>query len=370
MRFINIMDIQGDEMIAKDIYTMNGQLLAKEGARLNPGLIGRIKQNNIMSLYVVDDIGLKVMEELGIDEFYLDDLIDPQMRISFNKNLQEKLKQFAGSRDTGKYSGSGAVLIEEVSRISESIVDELLDKKDLSVKLVDIKQLDVYDYGHSVNTAVLSVITGMIQGYNRNDLLILAQGALLMNIGNELFDNRILKKAGQLNRDEQTIMRSHTDLGRRILSDKSTISPYVKNIVYNHHERLDGSGYPRGIMGNEIDKYTKIVMIADVYDAMTSDRYYRKAYTQAEALEYIMGNTIMFDLEMAKVFSRNIILYPKGEYVRLSDGSFAMVIEQNRHIPLRPIVRVMKGKKTGETIDLRLETNITIVEVVQSLDIE
>ena len=151
------------------------------------------------------------------------------------------------------------------------------------------------------------------------------------------------------------------ELSRQLLNDNTLANAFVKNIVLKHHERMNGSGYPMGLKSSEIDKYTKIVMIADVYDAMTSDRPYRKAYTPNEALEYIMGPSNLFDPDSAYAFSRYILPYPPGELVELSGGSTALVIGTNEHMPLRPVVRVIMGVNRNEVIDLKERRNIVIL---------
>ena len=162
-------------------------------------------------------------------------------------------------------------------------------------------------------------------------------------------------------------MQSHPEISRQLLNDNTQANAFIKNIVLKHHERMDGSGYPNKLKAHEIDKYTKIVMIADVYDAMTSDRPHRKAHTPSDAIEYIMGPSNLFDHDSAFAFSRNIVPYPPGDLVELSDGSVALVLNSNELMPLRPVVRVISGSKMNEVIDLKKQYNIVIKKRVVSV---
>lgn len=369
MRFINLSDISGMEYLAQDVISSSGRLLAKKGLLLNSTLVEKIKQNNIHSAYVTDELSEGIIEDLGsVEDFYLKDIIDPNIRHTYNLKIRESFKKFKETKVDSRYSDSGTNLFKTVYEISDDIITNLLSGVEHNVSMLDIKSLDTYDYAHSVNTAVLSVLTGIKLGLREKELEHLSMGSLLMNIGKELIDSAILKKETELEEYERILINSHSELGRRILNDRSTISAYVKNIVYNHHERLDGSGYPRGLKGQEVDKLTRIVMISDVYDAMTSDRSYRPAHVQQEALEYIMGNSRLFDMEIARVFSQSIVIYPMGSYVKLSNGSIGMVIGQNKQLPLRPKVRIIMGRRLREIIDLARETNITILHTVKKLE--
>jgi len=361
MRLVNINEIPENSIIARSVYTSSGGMLINENTPVNEKVIRALINQDIHSVYVTDAITEKIKEEMNLDEeFYLKDVIDPLLRRKINVELKESISVFKKAKGLSSFSSEGANLMNHVSEISKTLVSELMLRKDRRVTLIDVKHLDIYDYEHAVNTAILSVIVGLSLGLTEKELLYISQGALLMNISNELLEPFITSKGDQLSLSDINIIKSHPELSRQLLNDNTQANAFVKNIVLKHHERMDGSGYPNKLKANEIDKYTKIVMIADVYDAMTSDRPHRKAHTPSEALEYIMGPSNLFDHESAFAFSRNIIPYPPGDLVELSDGSVALVLSSNDLMPLRPVVRVLSGREINAIIDLRTRYNIVI----------
>lgn len=361
MRLINIYEVAENNIVAQNIFSAKGTLLVKEGAAITPKIINTLNANNILSIYVTDELTEKIKDEMNLHEaFDLQDVIDPHLRRSFNQTIKKRFDIFKKSKGLSRYSDEGLDLVNQITDIAQTIVGELTIKKDPLVTLTDIKHLDIYDYEHSVNTAVLSVLTGLSMGWSEADLIILAQGALLMNIGNELILEAIKSKTTPLTTDELNMLKKHPEIGRELLSDNTILNAHVKNIVLNHHERMDGSGYPKKLKGHQIDKYSKVIMISDVYDAMTSDRSYRKAFSPNEALEYIMGGSAFFDYKSALSFSRNIVPYPVGEFVALSNGDIGIVIGNNKHMPLRPIVRVLSGLHINALVDLSTNTKMVI----------
>ena len=368
MRLVNIFEIPENAILARSVYTSSGSMLLKEDTVITDKAIRALQNQDIHSIYITDPITESIKKEMNLDdEFDLKDVIDPLLRRKFNTELKEGISSFKRAKGISNFSKEGENLMRQVEDISQTIVSEILLRKDRQITLVDVKHLDIYDYEHSVNTAILSVIIGISFGFSEKELLNMSQGALLMNISNELLEPFITSKNEQLSQTDYNIIRSHPELSRELLTDNTQANAFVKNIVLKHHERMDGSGYPKGLKANDIDKYTKIVMIADVYDAMTSDRPYRKAYTPNEALEYIMAAGHLFDYESAYAFSRHIIPYPPGDLVELSDRSIALVLSSNELMPLRPIIRVLSGTYINQVIDLKSKYNIVIKKRVVTM---
>lgn len=361
MRLVNINQMPPNAFVARSIYTSSGSMLVKEKTPVTDKVISILEKQDIRSIYITDEVTESIKEEMNLDDsFDLKDVIDPVLRRKFNLSLKESITGFKKAKGLSNFSTEGQNLLNKVDEIAQTIVSELLLSKDRKISLVDVKHLDIYDYQHAVNTAILSTIVGLSFGFSERELMYMAQASLLMNISNELLSPLLAGKGDDLSEEDFNIIKSHPELSRQLLNDNTLANAHVKNIVLKHHERMNGSGYPSGLKSSEIDKYTKIVMIADVYDAMTSDRPYRKAYTPNEALEYIMGPSNLFDPDSAYAFSRHILPYPPGELVELSGGSTALVIETNEHMPLRPVVRVIMGINRNEIVDLKERRNIVI----------
>lgn len=365
MRLINVEDIPAESIIAQDVYSSSGTMLIREGAKVTERMKTILENQSIYSVYITDEKTEQIKEELSLEEdFELKDIIDPRLRRSFNHALKDSLNTFKKAKGLSRYSEEGASLMREIESIAKTIIDEVLLKKDRHITLVDVKHLDIYEYEHAVNTAILAVVTGSSFGLTEQELMDMAQGALLMNISKELLKELLEEQAIEEAEQEENIYRSHPEVSKRLLSDNTLANAHIKNIVLKHHERMDGSGYPLGLKSEEIDLLTKIVMIADVYDEMTSNQKHRRAYSPNDALEYIMAASHLFDYKSAYVFSRQIVPYPPGDLVELNNGAIGLVLSSNEMLPLRPVIRIMSGNQVNEIIDLKKTYNMVILKRV------
>lgn len=266
----------------------------------------------------------------------------------------------------------GELLFKEVKQVSSNLIDEILSSRDVNITMLDIKSVDDYTFHHAVNVAVLSLIIGAEIGLSAEELENLAFGALLMNIGNQFIDSDILTSTEPLTEKEQFLIKEHVKHSYQYILDNTIMNAHIKSIILHHHERINGTGYPMGLEAGNIHPLAKIIMIADVYDALTSDRPFRKAYNQHEAIEFIMGNAgTLFDFKFATVFCRKITPYPVGSYVRLSNNQKGIIIENNTDHPLRPIVRTFGVSSYTDQnsyhINLLEHTNIVIDRIIYTL---
>ena len=247
------------------------------------------------------------------------------------------------------------------------MVENILSNKDVVVSLVDIKSMDNYTYAHSVNVAVISLVLGISLNLSKEKLTYLCIGALLHDIGKSFIPNEILQKSGKLTNEEFEIVKNHPRYGYNFLGQFFSLSAHIKLITLQHHERFDGLGYPIGIGGENINYLARIVSIADVYDALTSDRPYKRAMCPSDSLEYIMSNYgTLFDPNMLDIFCRIIIPFPQGTIVSLSNGDIGVVEETIPCFPLRPIVKIIKSEypnKVGSKINLIDTLSIVISDI-------
>lgn len=197
----------------------------------------------------------------------------------------------------------------------------------------------------------------------------LGVGALLHDIGKILIPSHILNKPTQLSDEEFELVKAHTEYGFDILRRQDQFPSVVAHCAYQHHERIDGSGYPRQLKGNEIHQFGKIIGIADVFDAMTSNRVYRDAMLPHDAMEVLYGGAaIKFDKNMVEQFKKTIALYPNGITVSLSDGRKGIVIRQHPHLFHRPVIRIVEedGQEVAPyDIDLSKVLNVMIHDTEQ-----
>ncbi|AOR22264.1 HD-GYP domain-containing protein [Clostridium taeniosporum] len=362
MRLIPIECVKKDTVLGKTIYDSEGRILLKKGVKLTQLLIQKIKELNILSIYIIDEYS----------DYEIEDIIKPELRQKAVKILKETfndIQRVSSFHNFEKcslinYSKHELKYFENISNISEELLDNILSNKNLLISLVDIKNMDNYTYQHSVNVAVLSLVLGISLKLPKRKLVQLCSGALLHDIGKTFIDKDILLKPSKLNLEEFNIIKTHPEKGYNFLKNSYDINTNSKLIILQHHERVDGFGYPYGLNGNKINYMAKIVSIADVYDALTSDRPYKRAMCPSDALEYIMSNSgTFFDYEMAKVFTRVIIPFPSGTIVCLSNGDVGIVEETFPNYPLRPQVKILKSDNEqiiGSSVNLLNELSLVI----------
>jgi HD-GYP domain-containing protein (c-di-GMP phosphodiesterase class II) len=199
-----------------------------------------------------------------------------------------------------------------------------------------------------VNVAVYAASFGRCQNYGTEDIRDLCLAGLLHDVGKARLPAEVLSKQHELTEEELAMVRSHPEYGYLELLKAREINERVRQGALQHHERGDGSGYPKGLRQKEISRFARIIAIADVYDALTSDRCYRNRVLPHEGAEVLMGDSALdrLDLEMVKVFLNNIVLYALGTEVVLSDGRYARVIRING-FPLRPVLELLEGTASG-----------------------
>ncbi|MCK8058246.1 MULTISPECIES: HD-GYP domain-containing protein [unclassified Fusibacter] len=368
MRRIPLTNAKTGEIIAQAIYDDQGRILLKAGITLTERLIKKIESQQILSIYITDHKD---------DIETLTDIISPQLRYEAINKVKSVYDEFV-SEETERNIKSGKVSmfkenvhITNLNKMVEDILTEVFSNKNALVEMVDIKKMDNYLYEHAVNTAVLSLLIGLEIHLNENDLRRLIVAALLMDVGNNLIDQTPLQKKGEIDNQERHTIETHVRKGFDFVRNYSDIPVNTRNLILQHHERIDGSGYPNGLKGDEINMLAKIIAIADTYDALTSDRPFRPAYHPNEALEKIMGDAgKLFDFSLVNVFAKRVLAYPVGTYVKLSNGDIGEIIASNRDIPLRPVVEILKSANPDHplTIDLKSELSVVIEHVVYHID--
>lgn len=195
-----------------------------------------------------------------------------------------------------------------------------------------------FTISHSINTMILSLKVGQGMGCSKDRLFELGLAALFHDVGMFLIPDDILRKPDRLTQEESEAVRKHPEMGRDILSVRDGSFPWLSEVVYQHHEREEGQGYPRGLRGDRIHEYAKIIGIVDAYEAMTHNRPHRRAISVRELIE---SKNQQFAPRIIKVFLEQISLYPIGSYVKLNNKSVGKVIDTNDHQPMRPVVNVL-----------------------------
>lgn len=262
--------------------------------------------------------------------------------------------------------------IAELERVAQLIATEIAGSGQSVVALSDLGAADQYTLQHSIDVCAVGLMIAkrLFQDHGRVDyrgkrvwdrleqwLAKLGVGLMLHDIGKVAIPSDILNKPGRLEPDEWTIVKAHPTVGLELLSS-DLISPLVKAVVRSHHERWDGTGYPNGIGGEEIPHFARIAAVADVFDAVTSERVYKAAKPQHVGHEIInAGAGTQFDAEVVETFNKVVAPWPPGDEIVLADGRSGVVVSCPADELARPLVRIAfdaEGQATApEEIDLR-----------------
>ena len=240
----------------------------------------------------------------------------------------------------------GAIDTKTARQAVTDCVDHVLKNSDALVMFSNIKNKDNYTSEHSVNVSILSIILGRSAGLQRAHLEEVGLAGLLHDVGKVLTPDEILNKPERLTDEEFLIMRMHPSQGRDILDTAEGLNRPILDVAHQHHERLNGTGYPRGLRVNDLGLYTRIVAIADTYDAITSDRVYGKGRPNLEAYQILRAASgSHYDETLVAKFLDTIGVYPPGTAVQLRNGQFGIVVRRNPAYPLRPLVLLVKDSK-------------------------
>ena len=236
----------------------------------------------------------------------------------------------------------GNVSMEELQQAVQPAIDSILRNPNALAWTVFSRKRSSENYNRTVGTAIWCLMFGRHLNFDRDMLEELALGGMLLDIGNSTLPKSIAATAGAITEEQKAMLRQHVEMGARILSQSASVPQTVVDMVSSHHERFDGSGYPRGLYGNQIPPFGRIAGIADAYDAMTSETPYSKpmaAYDAARALNDMRGKA--FAAEVVEQFLATMGMFPVASLVELNDGSVAVVLEQNPNNVLRPKVLVL-----------------------------
>lgn len=353
MRRILLDNISLGMKLAKPLYNAEGMVLLNAGIELQERFIDRLRELDITYVYIEDDL---------TQDVDVPDVISEKTRIEAVANARKIMEQIKLGR---------GVDAAQAKRVTNTIVDELCKNKGVMVNFLDMRTCSDYLFSHAVNVCVLSVMTGISLAYDELRLQDLGVGALLHDVGKTMVSPAVLNKKDRLTWQEREEIKKHPSFGFDILRNNPDISLVSAHCAFQHHERFDGSGYPRGLKEQEIHQYAQIVAIADVYDALTSDAAYRRAMPVYEAVAIITkAGGSCFDSELVKVFVDNIAIYPIGSIVRLNNNQVGVVVDISREAKSKPVVRILfdeqKQPMTRLTeLDLSKNQQLYIADVVE-----
>ena len=317
---------------------------------------------------LLNRISLKT-DEIKIE----DDSYDLKKELEYAKQIYDDsikfVKNFIDDARSGKI-----ISYEEAIPFVSDIMKSLSRNKNAMVAMVNLYNFDKYLYTHSLDVAIVSLSLAKHLGVPKRELSYLGLGALFHDIGKAKIPEEILNKPGKLTSQEYEIMKKHPVMGHKLLENQKGIPQEVLQIVVGHHEKYNGQGYPLGLGGKNIDQLANLVSVADIYDALTTDRAYRKSLHPYKALQILFCER---DDHFYPGFAENLIkclgIYPVASLVKLSTGDYGRVVETCADCPLAPKVKLILDEdmqpRPKTLIDLNAFRSIQKqIKVVECLD--
>ncbi len=339
--FISPQDLLPGMKIGETILNDYGAIIISEGTILDDHLVNKLLKLGLLRLKIIVDDNI-VVEKPGM------------FVQSYNESISEYKDIIS---DIGNGEGLNTL---KVNSLVNSVLQRVDEKRDIVSCLNQIKNADEYTYTHSVNVSLISMLIGKWMKFDSEKIKLLVQGGVLHDIGKTKVPQEILNKPGKLTKDEFDEMKKHTVYGYRILEKVPTVSKEVLSIVLMHHEKEDGTGYPTGMKGDKINILAKIVAVADIYDAMTSNRVYREKESPFEVFQLLEDNSIgTLNTMVVSTFLSNIAAYYIGDKVRLNTGEIAEIVHINPRCVSKPILKV--GDKY---IDMLVTKDIKIKDII------
>lgn len=288
MRYIPILNLKEGMVLAQSLLTRKGELFLGKGVMLDKFYLQLIEETGYDGAYVVEDL----FEDMDYIK-----LIANISKIKGKKILEKKyFNKIEITKNDYNYS----------SQLIDNIVKEILSNKDVLKNIIDLKFFDDYTFYHSINVAIFSIFIGYLIRIDKKRLYVLGQSALLHDVGKLFLPKEILYKPKKLSHGEYEIVKRHPKKGYNFLNKEFNIDKEIYDGIIYHHERYDGKGYPYGLKGEEIPLLARIISVADIYDALTSNRPYRDALSHGATMDYIkknLGN--IFDPKIGQVFINN-----------------------------------------------------------------
>ena len=366
MRLVATPNLNEGTTLARDILTgRDAAPLLRAGVKLTTRFIEHLDKAGIKGVYVEDQYSH------GIDPHPVISALTRGHATRALASVYEEARQAVAARRALDEEAT-----DGLSDVVDHILEEVEESDGKSVVLADLCGAQAYPLQHAIDVTALGLLVGRrliiehgwldYKGERQDDrheerLFRLGMGLLLSDIGKFALPETILNNPGRLSEEEWEIIKTHPKAGVKLVRDTGAWCPLVQACVLRHHERWDGSGYPEGKVGDEVHQMARIAAVADVYDAITSERLYAPAKPAHVGVRTVLaGAGTQFDPTIIDVFSRLVAPFPPGVELELADGRSAVVVSVSEYALDRPVVRVINGPGAPLDIPLTADPSIQI----------
>ncbi|MCR5829987.1 MAG: HD-GYP domain-containing protein [Lachnospiraceae bacterium] len=362
---ININDLTPGMLVADNVYNSANQLIVPRDVVLTDKAITRMRFHSISSarVYVSDEektgAAAPKQAKTSHEVSFFEKLRGTEEFISFNNDFEKSLPVFEQ-----KLSAMLKGTSDPDNDTLMGVVDDMFHSCRTGIQLFNLlhcmRNFDDVTFSHSINVSLICGVLATWLNRSKSETELLMQCGIYHDVGKLMIPKNILNKPGKLTPEEYALVKTHTTQGYNLLKDRK-LPREVKLAAMMHHERCDGSGYPMGLKGNQIEEVAKILAIADVYEAMTSPRVYRKAICPFEVIRlFEIDGLSLFDPVYLLPFMENITQSYVGNQVKLSDGTVGQVIFINKLSYSRPVIKM----ENEEYVDLSKESGRNIVAIL------
>lgn len=341
-KLVNIDDLKIGMILERDVVDRRtGAVLVSKNRAVTRGLINKLCNNNIHIVSIKED---KIPENL-INHNFMQEY----------SNIENKLDNIF---DTIKKEDK--LDVKELSNEMDSFVKEIIKTRNISAQMKLLKERDDYTFNHSLGVSILAITLGKWLGYDEKSILELSITGLLHDIGKLRIPEEIINKPSKLTQDEFELMKKHSLYGYEMVMESGGFSQDILLGVLQHHEKVNGTGYPEGLKGGDIHEYAKIIAVCDIYHALTSDRAYKYKDSPFDVADYLRKESFQsLDPNIVGVFLKNISKFYVGNRVLLSDGSIGTIIYIHPQNTTKPIVKV-----DDKYIDFLVEDKLEILDII------
>ena len=362
-------------MFVNRVTQQSGQLKVKsQGLIKRAELIGVLKQKGILELEI--DYSRSNLEEIA--KHQPEQPADPESEkqsapakslsdaLNHSQKLHDQAKQ-AHCKLLDKVRNGEVANVDAIRDVSSEIIASIFENPNALSCVSLIKDAPDYIWEHSVNCAIYMATFARHLGFDKELTEELCLGGFLMDTGMATIPDDLLQKGDKFHAEDYKLIKMHVDFGVELISQEQEVSEVVLSVIQDHHERLDGSGYPEGKKGDQINTYGRMAAIIDSYDAMTSDRPYRKGMTPTAALKKLLSDASgKYDQSLVQQFIRCIGVHPVGSLVKLKSGKLGIIVKANKDDPIKPLVMCFYSVTSGAHTELKKVDLSKVADEIES----